>query len=180
MTNEFSALISELKEQILYLQELGVENFSVELPEISFSSKFEVRSPKSKIPVKKLERFIPTEEILKKTVESAPKISSVSTEKSRRNLLESTKLSRLPTLPKRNLFYDGQTTERVREEEMTKNKPEEMPSLFGEIKQELPESNETIEEIRADIGNCTRCPLWEGRTQIVHRANRSSDVRDSF
>ncbi|MBA3632216.1 MAG: uracil-DNA glycosylase [Acidobacteria bacterium] len=43
-----------------------------------------------------------------------------------------------------------------------------MPSLFGDVKQKLPESNETVEEIRADIGNCTRCPLWEGRTKIVH------------
>ena len=45
---------------------------------------------------------------------------------------------------------------------------EEMPSLFGDVKQTLPTSNETIEEIRLDIGNCTRCPLHEGRTKIVH------------
>jgi hypothetical protein len=41
-------------------------------------------------------------------------------------------------------------------------------SLFADVVQTLPESNETIEEIRADIGNCTRCPLHEGRTKIVH------------
>ena len=35
--------------------------------------------------------------------------------------------------------------------------PEE--SLFGEIGPALPESADTIETIRADIGNCTRCPL---------------------
>ena len=45
---------------------------------------------------------------------------------------------------------------------------EEMPSLFGDMKQTLPAATETIEEIRLDIGNCTRCPLWEGRTKIVH------------
>ncbi len=45
---------------------------------------------------------------------------------------------------------------------------EEMPSLFGEIAQTLPESTETIEEIRLDIGNCIRCPLCESRTKIVH------------
>lgn len=41
-------------------------------------------------------------------------------------------------------------------------------SLFADFVQTLPESNETIEEIRADIGNCIRCPLHEGRTKIVH------------
>jgi DNA polymerase len=32
----------------------------------------------------------------------------------------------------------------------------------------LPESNETIQEIRLDIGDCIRCPLHQGRTKIVH------------
>ncbi len=178
MSNEFSALISELKEQVLYLQELGVENFSIELPEISFSSNPKVQNSKSEISREKLERFIPTDDLLKKAIEDAPKIRNVSADQTRRSLLESTKLSRLPSLPKRNSFINNQTNERTREkEEMPKNKPEEMPSLFGEVEQKLPESNETIEEIRADIGNCTRCPLWEGRTKIVHSTgNREADL----
>ncbi|MBS1792608.1 MAG: uracil-DNA glycosylase [Acidobacteria bacterium] len=50
-------------------------------------------------------------------------------------------------------------------------------SLFGDITKTLPESKETIEEIRADIGNCTRCPLYEGRTKIVHTTgNFSADL----
>ena len=40
-------------------------------------------------------------------------------------------------------------------------------SLFGDVTAALPESSETMEEIWADIGNCTRCPLFEGRTQVV-------------
>jgi DNA polymerase len=32
----------------------------------------------------------------------------------------------------------------------------------------LPQSTETFEEIWAEIGNCTRCPLHERRTHIVH------------
>ncbi len=66
MPNEFSTLIAELKEQVLYLQELGVENFSVDLPEISFSPKSEVQSSKPEILPEKLERFIPTDEIIEK------------------------------------------------------------------------------------------------------------------
>jgi DNA polymerase len=45
------------------------------------------------------------------------------------------------------------------------------PSLFGDLSspaQSLARSSETFEEIWADIGNCTRCPLYQGRTQIVH------------
>lgn len=45
-------------------------------------------------------------------------------------------------------------------------------NLFGELlpKQDdrLPESNETFQQIWNDVGVCTRCPLSEGRTNIVH------------
>ncbi len=45
-------------------------------------------------------------------------------------------------------------------------------TLFGNIfqpaEQRLPESSETFEQIWSDVGNCTRCPLYEGRTNIVH------------
>jgi DNA polymerase len=41
-------------------------------------------------------------------------------------------------------------------------------TLFGDISLTLPEANETVETIRAEIGDCTRCPLYAGRTQIVH------------
>jgi uracil-DNA glycosylase family 4 len=44
-------------------------------------------------------------------------------------------------------------------------------SLFGDIAPApaiLEKSSETLEEIWADIGDCTRCPLYEGRTNIVH------------
>ncbi|MEJ7699575.1 MAG: uracil-DNA glycosylase [Pyrinomonadaceae bacterium] len=54
---------------------------------------------------------------------------------------------------------------------------EELPSLFGEMAQTLPESTETIEEIRLDIGNCIRCPLCESRTKIVHsEGNREANL----
>ena len=61
---------------------------------------------------------------------------------------------------------------------MPKKAVEEIaPNLFGDEKKELPESNETFEDIHADIGNCTRCPLHEGRTKIVHSTgNRNADL----
>ncbi len=165
MKNEFSTLLADVKEQILYLQELGAENFSVNLPEID-SSKFKVNSAKSEISQEKLERFIPAVLDLPK-VES-PRLPNNETNSARRNLLESTKLSRLPTLPKRNSYPVKKINEPAREIEMPTKTIEEMPSLFGDVKQALPEASETIEEIRLDIGNCVRCPLHEGRTKIVH------------
>lgn len=45
-------------------------------------------------------------------------------------------------------------------------------TLFGEIKpadtESLPRTDETLDDIRRDIGDCTRCPLYAGRTQVVH------------
>jgi uracil-DNA glycosylase family 4 len=59
----------------------------------------------------------------------------------------------------------------------TKRTPELEPpppqeTLFGEItpkdEASLPQSNETLEDIWNDIGECTRCPLAAGRTHIVN------------
>jgi DNA polymerase len=44
-------------------------------------------------------------------------------------------------------------------------------SLFGQkaSSESMPEkTNETLEQIWTDIGDCTRCGLCEGRTQVVH------------
>jgi DNA polymerase len=56
------------------------------------------------------------------------------------------------------------------------SKPRGVPSapdtLFGNIfqapEERLPDSSETFEQIWSDVGNCTRCPLYEGRKNIVH------------
>ena len=50
--------------------------------------------------------------------------------------------------------------------------PPPQETLFGEItpKDELSlgRPGETFEDIRNDIGECVRCPLYQGRTKIVH------------
>jgi len=177
---ELSELLADVKEQILYLQELGVENLNVdltEIPDFKFqtpNSRPQAPGLKSEIPQERLERFVPTEEILKKSVE-LPKVSNkapnLEQNQTRLSLLESTKLSRLPSLPKRDSLFEHKS-EQKEKPIMAKQKPVDdmSSSLFGDISQALPESKETIEDIRADIGNCTRCPLHEGRTKIVHTA----------
>ena len=49
--------------------------------------------------------------------------------------------------------------------------PTSSDSLFGDLSAapvKLQKSSETFEEIWADIGDCTRCPLYQGRKNIVH------------
>jgi DNA polymerase len=178
MNQEFSEILADVKEQILYLQELGVENLNVDLPEFD-GSRLQVSSlraePVNDKPVvspEKPERFAPPAEIFKKAVET-PKPFNAEQNQSRLSLLERTKLSRLsPPTPKRDPLFTTNSEQRGKSEmpkQKTVDAVEDLSnSLFGDISQTLPESKETIEEIRLDIGNCTRCPLHEGRTKIVH------------
>ncbi len=49
--------------------------------------------------------------------------------------------------------------------------PSSVTALFEDLAvtgDALPKSTETFAEIWAEIGNCTRCPLYERRTHIVH------------
>ena len=61
----------------------------------------------------------------------------------------------------------NQTSEATQELETPKAETSLADALF-DAGPELPNTAETIEEIRADIGDCTRCPLYTGRTQVVH------------
>jgi DNA polymerase len=73
---------------------------------------------------------------------------------------------------------EAMTKRRTRETTRT-GAPVPQESLFGEItprdEASLPRPGETLEDIWADIGDCTRCPLHEGRTQVVNsEGNRSA------
>ena len=175
LQENLSRLLTDVKTQILYLQELGVENFDVELPEMALSPK-----TVEEIPRGRLEKFVPTEDILKSVVNVRKKTETEKPKTSRRSILEQTKLSNLADIPKRSSSnYPKNQEQKGEENQMAKKQEKEIPSLFGEdeMKQKLPETNETLEEIRAFIGDCTRCPLWEGRTQIVNsQGNPEADL----
>lgn len=176
MRSEFSELLTDLKEQMLYLQELGVENVAVDLP-VFDDSKLQISDLKStataaetRIPRERLEKFVPDLTALKSPAEK-PQSEAKESKTRRSSLLESTKLSRLASLPKIDspVTPDPEPRENLTMPKQKPVEPEDLTaSLFGDISNALPESEETVEEIRADIGNCTRCPLHEGRTKIVH------------
>lgn len=49
--------------------------------------------------------------------------------------------------------------------------PSSVSALFqdlGATEQAVEKSDETLEQIHSAIGDCTRCPLYQGRTHVVH------------
>jgi len=183
VNSEFSDILADVKEQILYLQELGVENLAVDLPEIAFTP-IQSLPQKQIVSQERLEKFVPVDLPLPSAIKPPQRPVLSDAKPSRSSILESTKLSRLSSLPKRDSIYTAyqkpeKPTIQPIEKEMPAKKPIETPTetLFGDISQTLPIATETIEEIRADIGNCTRCPLHEGRTKIVHsKGNLQADL----
>ena len=179
LQSEVKEIFADLREHLLYMQELGVERADVMLPEQALVVNdddvppFDVEPGIGAAPQQEpvFERYVPPElPKVEKTVEapSTPRAPGGS------------RISALPSLSSRKPM-PRKATKTASEEikPLAARTAEEPPadlnivqgepegSLFGEMA-ELPESNETIEQIRADIGNCTRCPLYTGRTQIVH------------
>jgi len=178
LQSEVKEIFADLREHLLYMQELGVEQTDIVLPEQMLAVNdddvppFDVEPRVTAVPQPEpvFERYVPPElPKVEKPVEppAAPRAPGGS------------RISTLPSLSSRKPMPRKATKAASEEVKPTAARVAEPPadlnivdgepawSLFGEIA-ELPESNETIEQIRADIGNCTRCPLYAGRTQIVH------------
>lgn len=152
---EHSELIADLREQILFLQELGVDGLSVDLPEpqISLSSvdKYKVNVSSSLAAKSALPAEI-----------SIPKTDS-------RPARTGSRLSALPSLGSRVRIESPHANESNRSQSnMQKNMAANEPALI-DVSPRLEETADTIESIRAEIGDCTRCKLHAlGRKQIVH------------
>lgn len=124
--SELSALVSEVREQVAYFKELGVEGLEhtpSNVPIARVSKQKPERSPTTALP-----EPAPFS-ISKSTARPAPKFQPTPV-----------------TAPSAD-------------------------SLFGDLAVEpakIERSTETFEQIWADIGDCTRCPLHQGRTHIVN------------
>jgi len=138
---EITELIADVRGQILYLQELGVDTFDVKLSDRQVGNEVlkmdEQESSRAAIEIPEI--TIPTPKI----VEQRPAGS---------------RLAELPSLSKRNISPAPPPPDKTDE------------TLFGDIAPALPEPTETIEQIRAEIGpDCTRCKLSTlGRKQVVN------------
>lgn len=159
MATELSELIADVREHVSYLQEIGIDALAVELSEAKAISGNSVSSDKFQVVSEEaFEKAPPPEnlQIPKRETITAPKRTG-----SRLGALPSLK-SRTPALA---------AHDRLDEENMPRTKTVkavEMP-LVVDISQKLGDTADTIESIRAEIGDCTRCKLSkEGRKQIVH------------
>lgn len=142
--DDMSGLIADVREQVLYLHELGVDGLSVELR--AAGAEAEVPVPEAtgrKTPVSDFRSGLSNSKAARQVETPKPERPPSG--------------SRLASLPKLGV----PSVQRV-------------PSVAGGIPMEaspaLPEPTETVEQIRADIGPaCTRCPLHSmGRSQVVN------------
>lgn len=162
---EIAELIADIKEQVLYLQELGIDHLSVELAPLAEPP----AAAASAATVWKTEP-LPREPRPSVGTNAPPKRAG-------------SRLSSLPSLSKRrssrengNIIEDDAPVKPVEPVAEAAQRPAG-DSLFGEIGPTLPESGETIGSIWAEIGDCTRCPLHQGRTQVVHTTgNYNADL----
>ena len=174
-TNDITELIADVREHVLYAKELGVELLEVDMApaEVAGETQSAVYNAESAAAVAKAAE-------MPRELPDVPIAVPVSLPKT--NIRKPSKLSALPSLSKRpimsgnaastaNEIHDlnaaSQTSEVMRQVEAPNAETSSVDALF-EIGQELPKTGETIDDIRADIGDCTRCPLYTGRTQVVH------------
>jgi DNA polymerase len=160
MQSELNSLIAEIKENVLFLQELGVSGLDVDLPVLQSSKKAEAilsapveakTRPREKAPPAAETKNSPSSSLGDKL--AAAKLSTFSAA-----AVSETK----PAAEDPPLSFSTQA-------EM-KQDTEPTESLFGDISptNELAPSEETLEGIHRSIDGCRLCRLWEGRTQIVN------------
>jgi len=153
MTQELKDLVADVREQVLYMQELGIELLGQKATEVEASP-----TPLRETVIEEsvtVPRFVPD------TIPGATQ-----TPASKRP----SRLSGLPSLASRPAS-ERNPMEKTEAPAFEQAKPKAEASLSDalfDIGPALPQSGETIEQIRAEIGDCTRCELYTGRTQVVH------------
>ncbi len=149
MSDKLQDLILDVREQVLYLQELGVESFDVKLKENIGRVELRAVDPVPGNPAKEIVSNLMPEVV--KPLE--PRLTG-------------SRLSSLPSLSNR----AARTSQPVDREAETPRLPELSETHLIDIKPTLLEPVETIEQIRAEIGpDCTRCPLHAlGRSKVVN------------
>ncbi len=157
-STEITELIADIREQVLYLQELGVEALDARIE----SREFRIEGLRSSLTNTSRAIF---------QVASGPEISNLRSEISKESERPAgSRLAELPSLSKRKgaSFFDkynpgdGDGTQETGD-------GRQGAALF-EAAPTLPQPTETIEQIRAEIGpDCNRCPLHTfGRKQVVN------------
>jgi DNA polymerase len=162
LRRELLALTTELGEQLNYFRALGAEGLEVsDAPEIEQSAGSSTESEQVSL-----------------TADAQPVSQHLSTSRAlERNARAEEKLLtsqpvQAPTVPADLTDMAKRTTRKNIDDAAASTAPPPQETLFGVItpKDELslPRPNETLEDIWADIGDCTRCPLHLSRTHVVN------------
>ena len=165
---EFSSLLSEVKEQITYLSELGVEKIEADIPDLKSLTTDKGDGGNTEIPQEMLKKFVPKQDFKKRGKVSGGDESVKKAKRKRSDIFDSVSLSRLsaPTEPQTEPLQV--IPAKTSQPEMTKE-TKTQSSLYGDISETLSASDETLELIRDDIGKeCDRCRLCEKRTRVVN------------
>lgn len=164
MQEEAKALIRDVREQVLYLKELGVDSLAVDWKPA------ENRAVSKPVPAATVS---PTSAVVKESPPPDIAIPARKPESAKGDQRPAgSRMAALPSLANRKPA--ARTETQIKEQEVIKKEKLIEPMIeeqAGTIAQSVRsgEGAETIEAIRAEIGNCTRCPLHaQGRTQIVH------------
>ena len=150
IASELLSLIRDAKEQATYFQELGVECVEAESPrDDGIPGEITDHHPSPAARLGTLEP--PSQAVQRLSVQSPCALDPA---------LTSTSSSP----------FNLKTTESARQPNPAKTgSPPDL--LFGDFNlpsETITKSAESFEQIRADLGDCTRCPLHHGRTNIVH------------
>ncbi len=160
-------IIPEIVERLRFLQELGIEALEVDLATDS-------RSPGHELDHASFETYVPTDEEVPVKLDEAPPLVSPAAPAPRKSDL----LRRFRLAERAAPDTEGPPSQEVGEAQ-AKN-PEPIPAegpsaLFEDLQSGLPESDETLDNIRNDIGKeCSRCRLCENRTQVVNSVGKPS------
>jgi len=156
---ELRSLIEDTAEYVSYLGELGVagvEEFTGDEAAVSSVVKSETKKPQQEMP------DAPLSQALRRNAEAATK----------KGANESARPESLVKGATENVTGLTEMAKRTPKRTPELEPPPPVPTLFGEItpkdEASLPQVNETLEDIWNDIGECTRCPLSEGRTHVVN------------
>jgi uracil-DNA glycosylase family 4 len=160
MPNDLTRLIEDIKEHLLYAQELGIDRLDVELSEADMQ---QVAPRPADVPSPVVE--VRTDEV--RGEYERPEIKMPPTQPKAR----ASRIGSLPSLKRRPPAKETMT-ETIAETAQTVQPVPASTAVSVEAPDaadaRLEHANDTIEYIRNEIGDCTRCPLHAGRTQIVH------------
>src|SRR5215204_4505979 len=158
MVQDLKNLIADVKEQVAFLHELGVETIDAPMPEVTVH----VIANSTVNPI-----VAAAEPVRMQTVRELPPETLVVAKPPQQRPGAGHRLASLPSLARRASTPGTQNAEIIAPAESIAAAPVMTNETIFAGTDGLPESAETMEQIWEDIGNCTRCPLNEGRTKIV-------------